>query len=203
MACVPKTLPGLKANVERLWTVIAGVGASANRASKINRMSSGVWATPPGRQARQFVTLSQTLAEKVRGDFRGSTPKQQGEGHRAYFDAGRENGKCPTPKQLQYAETLAAQRRMKVPEDVKWNKLACSAFITKLLGTDYGLKVPSDAQTKMIQGTLINVMDPESFPSGFVKRAFIVRTDVTYPQVKHTPTQTRTHLLLKLIFSFK
>jgi hypothetical protein len=192
MACVPKTLPGLTVNLAKAWTVIAGVGASANRASKINRMSSGVRATPPGRQDRQFVTLSQTLVKNVRGDFQGSTPKQQGEGHRTYLDAGRENGECPTPKQLQYAETLAAQRRMKVPEDVRSNKLACSAFITKLLGTDYGLKVPSDAQTKMIQGTLTNVMKPESFPSGFVKRAFIVRTDGTYPQVEAT-TYTNTH----------
>lgn len=46
-----------------------------------------------------------------------------------------------------------------------------------------------------IEGTLINVMKLESFPSGFVKRAFIVRTDEMYPQVQHTPAQTRTHTL--------
>ena len=33
-----------------------------------------------------------------------------------------------------------------------------------------------------IEGTLINVMKPQSFPSGFVKREFVVRTDEMYPQ---------------------
>ena len=33
-----------------------------------------------------------------------------------------------------------------------------------------------------IEGTLINVMKSQSFPSGFVKREFVVRTDEMYPQ---------------------
>ena len=33
-----------------------------------------------------------------------------------------------------------------------------------------------------IEGTLIKVMEPMTFPSGFVKREFIVRTDEMYPQ---------------------
>jgi len=33
-----------------------------------------------------------------------------------------------------------------------------------------------------MEGTLIKVMKPQSFPSGFVKREFVVRTDEMYPQ---------------------
>jgi len=33
-----------------------------------------------------------------------------------------------------------------------------------------------------IDGTLINIMDTMTFPSGFTKREFVVRTDEMYPQ---------------------
>ena len=33
-----------------------------------------------------------------------------------------------------------------------------------------------------IEGTLVKIKDPQSFPSGFVKREFVVRTDEMYPQ---------------------
>jgi hypothetical protein len=33
-----------------------------------------------------------------------------------------------------------------------------------------------------IDGTLIEIMDAMTFPSGFVKREFVLRTDEMYPQ---------------------
>jgi DNA polymerase III epsilon subunit-like protein len=63
-----------------------------------------------------------------------------------------QQGECPTPKQLQYAAALAAQRGMKVPEHALSNKLACSAFITEFKTVPFdGTEVHNLASTEKRQ----------------------------------------------------
>ena len=76
----------------------------------------------------------------VRPVRRNSSDARAAGGRAIFFEEVMQDGVSsgPTQKQLRFAETLAGQRGMQVPEDAMASKQACSAFIERMIESSKG-----------------------------------------------------------------